>query len=269
MSYLQLNGGTLHHLTKAEFSYVSAQIVSRVEADGIESLKIPQEMFDSYKEHAKLLSDLVAKSRISQETVMIAEVRENVKTTLLDFFTSIRAAKKSSLASRKEAGTFLYNLAKPCVGAYRLALRTLIEKVKTLLGELSKDDATPHVVTLGLNDVIAQLSSLNARLGVLVDTRAVNQLANETETSYKLRKEMNEMFKSMMFVVIGSNLLEPTDVRTDFIAYVEKVIAEATTESRQRKAQSGKKTGESDAASDATTGETPSEGTSEEIAQAV
>lgn len=263
MDVIRLTFANLQRVNNAEYSFFSAQFVSRVEADSLEALKIPQTLFDPYKANATLLSDLVAKSRISHETAQIVEVRGNVKTILLDLLTSIRTAKKSTLAVRKEAGTFLYNVTKPYVGAYRLALRELIEKVKGLLTDLSKEDAATHVSTLGLNDILAELSSQNARLGILVNTRTANQLANATETSLQLRKEMNASLESMMFVVIGHNLVEPSDVRTDFITYVEKLITDILTEYKQRRAHSGVKTETSDTESDTTTDETPSNNTSE------
>lgn len=263
MGNLKLSCANLQRLNNAEFSFFTSQFVARVQADGLEALKIPQTIFDAYKANATLLSDLVAKSRIAHETAQIAEVRSEVKNVLVDLLATIRMAKSSALAARKEAGTYLYNETKPYVGAYRLALRELIEKIKGLLVDLAKDAAVPHVATLGLNDHVAQLSSLNAKLSILMDARTASLAANATDPASKIRSEMYDQLESMLLVVLGANIQETTEVLAGFIAYVEQLIQEVNTEYKQRRAQTSSKTDETETTPEASDTETPAEDTAE------
>lgn len=71
---LKLKEPYLGRLNNAEYTYFANQICNRSSAVSIETLHILEAVYNAYLERTTRLVDLVAQSRVSEETVQIAEV---------------------------------------------------------------------------------------------------------------------------------------------------------------------------------------------------
>lgn len=224
-------------LNGPEFASFMEKVAALIEAAGVESLQIPAEMFSAFKEDKDGLTDSLARSRVCDETAQIATVKGDLKIAFTQFIADVKYEKKRSTSSKQAAATSVYNLVKPLFGVQYRPLSEFSQYVKTMLVDLSKEETAEHVTTLGLNDRVAELSSLNARLGILVDTRSNKQIANKTEPLEVFRKSLTEKFDTMMAIVVGYNLAVPSEVMADFLSRIEKLIADTLATYRQRIAQ--------------------------------
>lgn len=127
---LKLMEPYLGRLNNAEYTYFANQICNRSSAVSIETLHIPEAVYNAYLERTTRLVDLVAQSRVSEETVQIAEVDKVEDKLNVYLMATFRNAKSSPIAAKKAAGTALYNATKPYVGAQRSPQRQQVQTVQ-------------------------------------------------------------------------------------------------------------------------------------------
>lgn len=231
----------LTKLNNTEYAYVANGVINRINAMGVEELHAPAEAFAKFQERYTVLEDLVAKSRIADETAQIAEIDEQQDALLVYLLKAIRNAKSMPLASKKAAGQALYNATKPYIGVHKLPQRQQVQKVQGLLSDLAKPELTVHVNTLGLTSEVEELTALNAQYAILIDTRAEVQRINSMENAKTVRLEMEELFKEITLTIWAFSIAAPAEVLTNFILSLNKLISDAKTAYNQRTAQSGKK----------------------------
>lgn len=230
-------------LNNAEYTYFAGQIAGRITKDTVEALHVPEAAFESYKTGYDKMVDLVAQSRVAGETAEIGEVDAEEDSLLVYLNAAIRTAKSSSVAAKKAAGTALYNATKPYVGVQRLPQRQQVQKVEGLLLDLAKEDLAAHLETVGLKEEVESLRKLNARYQTLLESRANSQVANSMEASKSIRTEMDELYDEMITTIFAFSVAVPSETLTEFIVFLNKLVADTTTAYNQRTAQSGKSAG--------------------------
>lgn len=234
----------LSKLNNAEYTYFAGQIAGRIAADGVEALHIQEGPFTAYEAGYEKMIDIVAQSRISEETAEIAAIDAEEDTLIVYLNAAFRNAKSSPLAAKKTAGTALYNATKPYIGIQGLPQRQQVQKVAGLLNDLGKADLAAHIATLGLTEEVEQLASLNARYRALLESRANTQVVNTLEDSKLVRAEMDAQYNVMVATVFAFSVAAPSDVLSNFIVFVNKLIDDTNTAYNQRMAQSKRNTGE-------------------------
>lgn len=230
----------LGQLNNAEYTYFAGQIIGRITTDTVEALHVPEAAFESYKTGYAKMGDLVAQSRIADETAEIGEVDAAEDNLLVYLNGAFRNAKSSSVAAKKTAGTALYNAMKPYVGIQRLPQRQQVQKVEGMLLDLAKEGLAAHVETIGLKEEVEQLTELNARYRTLLESRADSQSANTLEASKSVRAEMDEWYDEIITTIFAFSVAVPSETLTNFIVFLNKLIADTTTAYNQRTAQSGR-----------------------------
>jgi len=231
---------SLSRLNNAEYTYFAGQIVNRILADTAEALHVPTATLAAYRANHEKMVEIVAQSRISEETAEIAEVDSEEDAIIVYINATIRNAKSSPLSDKKVAGTTLYNATKPYIGIQRLPQRQQVQKVSGLLSDLAKEEVASHLETLGLIEEVERLDTLNARYLSLLTSRADSQIANAVEASKPIRTEMDAQYDEMITTVWAFSIASPSDALTNFIVFLNKLIDDTNTAYNQRMAQSGK-----------------------------
>jgi hypothetical protein len=141
-----------------EYAYVANRLISRITAMGVEDLHAPSAAFTKYQERNTVLEDLVAMSRIADETAQIAEIDRQQDELLVYILQMIRSAKNMQL---------LHSSVGLCRIVERLTCRLLsckgpqrqqVQKVQGLLTDLAKPELAKHVQTLGLTSEVEELA---------------------------------------------------------------------------------------------------------------
>lgn len=231
---------SLSRLNNAEYTYFAGQIVNRILADTAEALHVPTATLAAYRVNHEKMVEIVAQSRISEETAEIAEVDSEEDAIIVYINATIRNAKSSPLSDKKVAGTALYNATKPYIGIQRLPQRQQVQKVSGLLSDLAKEEVASHLETLGLIEEVERLDTLNARYLSLLTSRADSQIANAVEASKPIRTEMDAQYDEMITTIWAFSIASPSDALTNFIVFLNKLIDDTNTAYNQRMAQSGK-----------------------------
>lgn len=100
-----------------------------------------------------------------------------------------------------------------------------------------------HLETVGLKEEVESLRKLNARYQTLLESRANSQVANSMEASKSIRTEMDELYDEMITTIFAFSVAVPSETLTEFIVFLNKLVADTTTAYNQRTAQSGKSAG--------------------------
>lgn len=227
-------------LNNAEYTYFAGQVMNRILTDTAEALHVSATTLAAYKANQEKMVELVAQSRISEETAEIAEVDTEEDAIIVYINATIRNAKSSPISDKKAAGTALYNATKPYIGIQRLPQRQQVQKVSGLLADLAKEDVAVHIETLGLIEEVERLDSLNARYLNLLTKRADSQVANAVEASKPIRTEMDAQYDELITTAWAFSIATPSETLTNFIVFVNKLIDDTVTAYNQRTAQSGK-----------------------------
>ena len=238
---LQLNESNLARLNNTEFAYVINGTINRITAMGVEDLHVPAAAFAKYQERYAVLENLVALSRIADETAQIAEVDEQQDALLVYVMKVIRSARNTPLASKKSAGQTLYNALKPYSGIQALPQRQQVQKVQGMLADLAKPEMAAHIQTLGLTSEVEELSVLNSQYSVLIDSRAEVQRINSMENAKAVRQELEALYKEITLTIWAFSIAMPSETLTNFILSMNKLLLDTKTAYNLRTAQTGKK----------------------------
>ena len=245
---LQLNECNWARLNNTEFAYVTNGTINRISAMGVEELHAPADAFAKYQERYAVLENLVALSRVADETAQIAEVDQQQDALLVYVMKVIRGARNTPLASKKTAGQALYNALKPYSGVHELPQRQQVQKVQGMLSDLAQPKLAAHIQTLGLTSEVEELTALNAQYTVLIDSRAEVQRINTMENAKAVRQELEALYKEITLTIWAFSIAMPSETLTNFILSMNKLLLDTKTAYNLRTAQSGKK--EEDATED-------------------
>ena len=225
----------------AEYAYVANKLVEQVLAVGAEKLHAPAEYITLYQARCAVLDNIVAVSRIADQTEEIAALETEIDHTLSIIFGAISLAKLSPIQAKKSAGTSLYNANKVYRGMQKLPQRQKLQTTKGLLLDLQKTELSTRIETLGLSAEVEELTLLHAKFAVLLNARADVQMQNSTVKSKEIRQEMDVLYEIITSAIWVYSLTDPSEDATSFINTMNKFLADAETSYHQRKAQMGKK----------------------------
>ena len=98
-----------------------------------------------------------------------------------------------------------------------------------------------HITTLGLSAVVEELNTITSQYSALIEQRTASQLANKLDAGKTVRLELDEQYDDLMTIAFVTSVATPSKEATDFVVYMNKLIADTETAYNQRMAQRGKK----------------------------
>ena len=233
----KINAISLKKLNNAEYAYFTQQVSNLIHEGTAEKLHVSAATLTAFDANLKLLTDIVAQSRISDETADIVAVDKEADDLITYILSAIRSAKQSPVAAQKAAATTLYNATKPYAGIQQMAQRQEVQQARGLLTDLAKSDLKAHVQTLALHPAVDQLSATITRYASLLESRAASQVAVNLGAAKPVREKMNDEYDEMTTVAFAFSIAAPATELTTFITKLNKLIDDTNTAYNQSRAQ--------------------------------
>ena len=227
----------LQKLNNAEYAYFAQQVSNLIHEGTAEKLHVSAATLTAFDANLKLLTDIVAQSRISDETADIVAVDKEADDLITYILSAIRSAKQSPVAAQKAAATTLYNATKPYAGIQQMAQRQEVQQARGLLTDLAKSDLKAHVQTLALQPAVDQLKTTVDRYATLLESRAASQVAANLGAAKPVREKMNDEYDEMTTVAFAFSIAAPATELTTFITKLNKLIDNTNTAYNQSRAQ--------------------------------
>ena len=210
-------------------------------AVGIEKIGASEALIDNITANVNKMTEIVAQSRASVETAQIAETDKKADELIVYLMATFRTNLTSPIQAMRNAAETLYLKTKPYVGCQTLPQGQQIQKMSGLLSDLSTADMSAHITTLGLTAVVEELNTITAQYSALIEQRTASQLANKLDAGKTVRLELDEQYDDLVTIVFVTSVATPSKEATDFVVYMNKLIADTETAYNQRIAQRGKK----------------------------
>ena len=233
----KINAISLKKLNNAEYAYFTQQVSNLIHEGTAEKLHVSAATLTAFDANLKLLTDIVAQSRISDETADIVAVDKEADDLITYILSAIRSAKQSPVAAQKAAATTLYNATKPYAGIQQMAQRQEVQQARGLLTDLAKPDLKAHVQTLALQPAVDQLKTTVDRYASLLESRAASQVAADLGAAKPVREKMNDEYDEMTTVAFAFSIAAPATELTTFITKLNKLIDDTNTAYNQSRAQ--------------------------------
>ena len=233
----KINAISLKKLNNAEYAYFAQQVSNLIHEGTAEKLHVSAATLTAFDANLKLLTDIVAQSRISDETADIVAVDKEADDLITYILSAIRSAKQSPVAAQKAAATTLYNATKPYAGIQQMAQRQEVQQARGLLTDLAKSDLKAHVQTLALQPAVDQLKTTVDRYASLLESRAASQVAANLGAAKPVREKMNDEYDEMTTVAFAFSIAAPATELTTFITKLNKLIDDTNTAYNQSRAQ--------------------------------
>ena len=227
----------LQKLNNAEYAYFTQQVSNLIHEGTAEKLHVSAATLTAFDANLKLLTDIVAQSRISDETAEIEVVDKEADDLITYILSAIRSAKQSPVAAQKAAATTLYNATKIYAGIQRMAQRQEVQQARGLLTDLAKPELKAHVQTLALQAAVDQLKTTVDRYSTLLESRAASQVAADLGAAKPVREKMNDEYDEMTTVAFAFSIAAPAAELTTFITKLNKLIDDTNTAYNQSRAQ--------------------------------
>ena len=233
----KINAISLKKLNNAEYAYFAQQVSNLIHEGTAEKLHVSAATLTAFDANLKLLTDIVAQSRISDETADIVALDKEADDLITYILSAIRSAKQSPVAAQKAAATTLYNATKPYAGIQQMAQRQEVQQARGLLADLAKPDLKAHVQTLALQPAVDQLKTTVDRYASLLESRSASQLAANLGAAKPVREKMTAEYDEMTTVAFAFSIAAPAAELTTFITKLNKLIDDINTAYNQSRAQ--------------------------------
>ena len=233
----KINAISLKKLNNAEYAYFAQQVSNLIHEGTAEKLHVSAATLTAFDANLKLLTDIVAQSRISDETADIVALDKEADDLITYILSAIRSAKQSPVAAQKAAATTLYNATKPYAGIQQMAQRQEVQQARGLLTDLAKPDLKAHVQTLALQPAVDQLKTTVDRYASLLESRSASQVAANLGAAKPVREKMNDEYDEMTTVAFAFSIAAPATELTTFITKLNKLIDDTNTAYNQSRAQ--------------------------------
>ena len=240
-SYLKINPIRLGKFNNAEYTNFINRTLNQAVAVGIEKIGASEALIDNITANVNKMTEIVAQSRASVETAQIAETDKKADELIIYLMATFRTNLTSPIQTMRNAAETLYLKTKPYVGCQTLPQGQQIQKMRGLLSDLSTADMSAHITTLGLTAVVEELNTITAQYSALIEQRTASQLANKLDAGKTVRLELDEQYDDLVTIAFVTSVATPSKEATDFVVYMNKLIADTETAYNQRMAQRGKK----------------------------
>ena len=238
-SYLKIDTIGLSKLNNAEYTnFMNRTLNYALEAG--EAIGAGETLIDGITANVNKMTDIVAQSRASVETAQIAEVDKTADSLIVYLMATFRTNRTSPIQAMRTAAETLYLKTKPYVGCQTLPQGQQIQKMRGLLYDISSDEMAAHIATLGLTEVVSELATVTTQYADLIEQRSASQLANKLDAGKTVRAELDEQYDDLVTIAFVTSVATPSQAATDFVVYMNKLIADTNAAYNQRMAQTGK-----------------------------
>ena len=224
-------------LNNAEYTNFMQRLYELALIATAEKLGLDDALLRIFGGNIELMTDIVAQSRISDQTAQIAAIDKEADALIVYLMAAFRTAKASPLTAQRTAALTLYNATHPYIGCQNLPQGQQIQAMRGLVADLSKPDLAKHVKTLGLDPVVEQLSSLTSDYAALIDARAASQTATRLDAGKTVRQEMDPQYDEIVTRAFVASVATPSAEAAAFVTAVNKLIADTDAAYNQRLAQ--------------------------------
>ena len=240
-SYLKINPIRLGKFNNAEYTNFMNRTLSQAVAVGIEKIGASEALIENITANVNKITDIVAQSRANIETAQIAETDKKADELIVYLMATFRTNLTSPIQAMRTAAETLYLKTKPYVGCQTLPQGQQIQKMRGLLSDISTAEMSVHITTLGLTAVVEELNTITTQYSALIEQRTASQLANKLDAGKTVRLELDEQYDDLVTIAFVTSVATPSKEVTDFVVYMNKLIADTETAYNQRIAQRGKK----------------------------
>ena len=240
-SYLKIDPIRLGKFNNAEYTNFMNRTLNQALAAGVEKIGASETLIDGFTANVNKMTDIVAQSRASVETAQIAETDKKADELIVYLMATFRTNLTSPIQAMRTAAETLYLKTKPYVGCQTLPQGQQIQKMRGLLSDISTVEMSAHITTLGLTAVVEELNTITTQYSALIEQRTASQLANKLDAGKTVRLELDEQYDDLVTIAFVTSVATPSKEATDFVVYMNKLIADTETAYNQRIAQRGKK----------------------------
>ena len=240
-SYLKIDPIRLGKFNNAEYTNFMNRTLNQALAAGVEKIGASETLIDGFTANVNKMTDIVAQSRASVETAQIAETDKKADELIVYLMATFRTNLTSPIQAMRTAAETLYLKTKPYVGCQTLPQGQQIQKMRGLLSDISTAEMSAHITTLGLTAVVEELNTITTQYSALIEQRTASQLANKLDAGKTVRLELDEQYDDLVTIAFVTSVATPSKEATDFVVYMNKLIADTDTAYNQRIAQRGKK----------------------------
>ena len=240
-SYLKIDPIRLGKFNNAEYTNFMSRTLNQALAAGVEKIGASETLIEGFTANVNKMTDIVAQSRASVETAQIAETDKKADELIVYLMATFRTNLTSPIQAMRTAAETLYLKTKPYVGCQTLPQGQQIQKMRGLLSDISTAEMSVHITTLGLTAVVEELNTITTQYSALIEQRTASQLANKLDAGKTVRLELDEQYDDLVTIAFVTSVATPSKEATDFVVYMNKLIADTDTAYNQRIAQRGKK----------------------------
>lgn len=240
-SYLKIDPIRLGKFNNAEYTNFMNRTLNQALATGVEKIGASETLIEGFTANVNKMTDIVAQSRASVETAQIAETDKKADELIVYLMATFRTNLTSPIQAMRTAAETLYLKTKPYVGCQTLPQGQQIQKMRGLLSDISTAEMSVHITTLGLTAVVEELNTITTQYSALIEQRTASQLANKLDAGKTVRLELDEQYDDLVTIAFVTSVATPSREATDFVVYMNKLIADTETAYNQRVAQRGKK----------------------------
>lgn len=232
------NAEYANHMTRF-FALIPQEQEDRPEVEsaglaGPAALGITTEQINTFKDELKLLTDVVNRSLVSDETALLAETDKQRDELVVYFTSTVRQMTKSPLQAQKDAAISLYNQVKVYVGIQKLPDQQETQQILGLLLDMAKEENKANVMLLGLSSILEELKTCNEAFIALTEQRTVNKISNSIDSGKVVRARMDQLYGDMTLLAQSYNIVQPTDETTAFVTALNALISETKVRYNQR-----------------------------------
>lgn len=240
-SYLKIDTIGLSKLNNAEYTNFMNRTLNAAVAYGVEKIGASDTLIDGITANVNKMTDIVAQSKSSAETAQIAEVDKKADELIVYLMGIFRTNRTSPIVAQRTAAEALYLKTKPYVGCQTLPQGQQIQKMRGLLTDITTEDMSAHINTLGLSAVVDELALVTVQYSNLIESRTMSQINNKLDAAKVVRAELDGQYDDLVTIAFVTSVANPSKEATDFVVYMNKLIADTNAAYNQRIAQSGKK----------------------------
>lgn len=235
---IKIKSINLGKLNNAEYANFASRFIMLIPSLELESYGLDSEDYMRYLDLQNSLNDLVAHSRVSDETAELQALDKERDAIGVHLLNIVRTERTSPIAERAKAAQSLYNVLKPYTGFQKLPNQQETVTISGMLTDLQKEGNTMNMQTLGISPLRDALSQANARYASLTEQRTTNREASKVDNSKIIRTEMDDLYDYMTTMIFVQSVAAPTEGTATFITTLNAIIDEVNVAYNQRMAQS-------------------------------
>lgn len=223
----------------AEFAALFVNIADTASAMGADTLKCDASRITALEAMKTQLTEIVAQSKASALTKKITEKDDQLDALVASLMASVKAMTTVPVASLMDAAQELSAVLSPYKSVHRLSYVEQIQMIDGMLVDIEKHDAA--VKTLGLSNVVEQITVTKAELGILLEQRKAEAIESDLGQIEPLRKEAVTLLEAMLSEVYAHHVLEASEESAQFFKFVDATLTNAENALAVRTAERSKK----------------------------